>query len=49
MSTDGVALDTFGATLLSLMPEDLPYLGMAEAHGSGTIHWRALEPREITV
>jgi uncharacterized protein (DUF362 family) len=48
ISTDGVALDAFGATLLDLEPNDLAYLGMAEAKGLGTTDWRSLDPREIT-
>ncbi len=49
MGTDGVALDAFGATLLSLSAADLPYLGLAQARGSGTVDWTSLDPREITV
>ena len=48
MSTDGVALDAFGATLLSLEAQELAYLGLAEQRGCGTADWRSLDPKEIT-
>ena len=47
MGTDGVALDAFGATLLSLEPNQLDYLRLATDKGRGTSDWRSLEPREI--
>lgn len=47
VSTDGVALDAFGATLLGLRPEDLPYLYRAEIMGAGTVDFASLEPRMI--
>ena len=49
LATDGVALDSFGGTLLDLEPDDLAYVGMAAAKGLGTTDWRSLDPREITV
>jgi len=45
-ATDPVALDAFGATLLGLAPEDLPYLARAEALEAGTVDWRSLVPVE---
>jgi uncharacterized protein (DUF362 family) len=47
-STDGVALDAFGATLLDLDPAEVGYLGMAEARGIGTADFESLDPREIS-
>ena len=47
LGTDGVALDAFGATLLSLGANDLEYLRLADEKGRGTRDWRSLEPREI--
>jgi len=49
MGTDGVALDAFGATLLDRTHADLRYLQLAVEHGRGTVDWRSLDPREITV
>jgi uncharacterized protein (DUF362 family) len=43
-STDQVAADTFGATLLGLAPEDLPHLAMAEKGGAGTTDYESLNP-----
>jgi len=49
MGTDGVALDSFGATMLDRTHAELPYLQMAVERGLGTTDWRSLDPREITV
>ncbi|MHC4223144.1 MAG: DUF362 domain-containing protein [Planctomycetota bacterium] len=46
--TDCVALDGFGATLLSIEPDDLEYLRLAESKGRGVKDWRSLDLREIT-
>ena len=46
VGTDGVALDAFGATLLSL--GDVEYLRLASGKGRGTDDWRSLDPKEIT-
>ncbi len=48
MSTDPVALDTFGATLLGLEAKDLPYLALAESRGAGLTVIDAAARREIT-
>lgn len=48
IGTDPVALDAYGATLLGLGVEDLPYLGMAQEAGSGTHDFESLRPRRIT-
>jgi uncharacterized protein (DUF362 family) len=48
VSTDGVALDAFGATLLELVPEEVAYLGLAQRRGLGTADWRSIDPREVT-
>jgi uncharacterized protein (DUF362 family) len=44
VSTDQVAADTFGATLLGLSPADLPYLEQAAAAGCGTTDYKSLKP-----
>jgi len=49
LCTDGVALDAFGATLLSRTADDLDYLRLAEEKGRGTRDWRSLDPREISL
>lgn len=48
IGTDSVALDAFGATLLGLGVEDLPYLRMAQDAGAGTWDFESLQPRRIT-
>jgi uncharacterized protein (DUF362 family) len=45
-STDQVAADAFGCTLIGQRPENLPYLRMAQERGIGTTDWRTLRPRE---
>jgi uncharacterized protein (DUF362 family) len=46
-STDPVAVDAFGGSLLSLTPEDLPHLALAAAHGLGDMNWQADDIRTI--
>ena len=48
IGTDTVALDAFGATLLGLGVDDLPYLSMAQDAGAGTWDFESLQPRRIT-
>jgi uncharacterized protein (DUF362 family) len=48
IGTDGVALDAFGATLLSLETDQLDYLRLATEKGRGTSDWRSLDPKEIS-
>ncbi len=48
-STDMVAADTFGASLLGLKPIELPYLGQAERAGSGTTDYESLKPARTQV
>jgi len=43
-STDMVAADSYGCTLLDLTVSDLPYLTKAERAGAGTTDYEALEP-----
>jgi len=43
-STDCVAADSYGCTLLGLKVSDLPYLGKAEKAGAGTANYEALKP-----
>ena len=49
VSTDQVAADAFGATLLGRSPEEIPYIGKAEAAGIGTADYRSLNPVELSV
>ena len=44
VSTDQVAADAFGATLLGKTAADLPYIPKAEAAGMGTADYEALSP-----
>lgn len=43
-STDCVAADSFGCTLLGLRPSDLPYLAKAQDAGAGNADYESLEP-----
>ena len=43
-STDCVAADSYGCTLLELKVSDLPYLAKAERAGAGTTDYEALKP-----
>ena len=43
-STDCVAADAFGCSLLDLAASDLPYLAKAEKAGAGTTNYEALKP-----
>jgi uncharacterized protein (DUF362 family) len=43
VSTDQVAADAFGATLLGKTVADIPYIGKAEAKGVGTADYNALK------
>jgi uncharacterized protein (DUF362 family) len=49
VSTDQVAADAFGATLLEKSPSALPYIGKAEAAGVGRADYRALKPIELSL
>jgi len=44
VSTDQVAADSFGSTLLHLKPSDLPYLAKAQAAGAGITDYQSLKP-----
>ena len=44
VSTDQVAADAFGATLLGKSPRELPYILKAEAQGVGTADYESLNP-----
>jgi len=48
VSTDQVAADAFGATLLDKSSRDLPFIAKAEAAGAGTADYRSLKPVEIS-
>ena len=49
VSTDQVAADAFGATLLGKTVADLPYIPKAEAAGLGTADYEALSPVRVNV
>jgi uncharacterized protein (DUF362 family) len=49
VSTDMVAADAFGCSLLDKAPADLPYLRLAEARGSGRVDFEALHPLRISL
>ncbi len=49
VSTDQVAADAFGSTLLGKSAADLPFISMAEAAGAGTADYRSLNPVELSV
>ena len=49
VSTDQVAADAFGATLLDKSSRDLPFISMAEAAGLGTADYQSLKPEELSV
>jgi uncharacterized protein (DUF362 family) len=44
VSTDPVAADAYGATLLGKTAADLPYLGLSAAAGAGTTDYESLRP-----
>ncbi len=48
-ATDQIAADACGASLLDRTPDDLPYLGMAQAAGIGTADYRSLNPVEMSI
>jgi uncharacterized protein (DUF362 family) len=48
VSTDQVAADAFGSTLLERNISDLPYIAKAEAAGCGTADYETLKPIRIT-
>jgi uncharacterized protein (DUF362 family) len=47
VSTDPVAADAFGATLLGTTAADLPYIAMAAAAGAGTADYESLHPLRV--
>ena len=49
VSTDQVAADAFGATLLGKTAADLPYITKAAAAGLGTADFESLKPRRDDV
>ena len=48
VSTDPVAADAYGATLLERTLEDLPFIRKAEAEGVGTSDYASLNPEILT-
>jgi len=49
VSTDQVAADAFGASLLGKKPAELPYIAKAEAAGVGTADYESLNPIRLSV
>ena len=49
VSTDQVAADAFGATLLRKKPTELPYIAKAEGAGIGTADYESLNPIRLSV
>lgn len=49
VSTDMVAADAFGASLLGLTAAELPYIGKGEKAGLGVADYRSLNPVTLTV
>ena len=45
--TDPVAADAFGATLLDMSADDLPYIAKAAAAGAGTAKYELLNPMRV--
>jgi uncharacterized protein (DUF362 family) len=48
-STDPVAADAFGATLLGRSIHDLPFLAKAASNGAGTVDWESLRPIRVSL
>jgi len=48
-STNCVAADSFGCTLLGLTPSKLPYLSIAQEAGVGTTDYESLKPKIATI
>ena len=49
VSTDQVAADAFGATLLGKSLHDLPHIAKAAAAGAGTADYQSLNPVQVTL
>jgi uncharacterized protein (DUF362 family) len=49
VSTDGIAADAFGATLLDKTYRDLPYIARATERGLGTADYESLQPVRAAV
>ncbi len=47
VGTDPVAADAFGATLLGMNADDLPYITKAAAAGAGTANYELLNPMRV--
>lgn len=48
-TTDQVAADAYGCTLIDQRPENLPYLRIGEERRIGTTQWQTLRPREVAI
>jgi uncharacterized protein (DUF362 family) len=49
VSTDQVAADAFGVTLLGKTSAELPYIAKAEAAGVGTADYESLDPVRFNI
>ena len=49
VSTDQVAADAFGASLLGKSLDDLPFIKKAEAAGAGTVAYKKLNPVMVSI
>ena len=49
VSTDQVAADAFGATLLERKIQELPYIAKAQAAGAGSADYESLKLEKITL
>ncbi len=47
--TDQVAIDAFGASLLGHQPEDIGHIKEAASRGLGTMDYKSLTPKMVTV
>lgn len=47
--TDQVALDAYGATLLGHKPEEIGHIREAASRGLGTLDYRTLSPKDMTI
>jgi hypothetical protein len=46
-SSDQVAADAYGATLIGEKPERVGYLALGQSRGLGTINWQKLRHVEV--
>ena len=49
VSTDQVAADAYGASLLGKSVDELTHIAKAEEMGVGTSNWQSLNPEELSI